>query len=182
MTVTDGNFSQRLSEAFGFATMAEIARRIGVPHATIRNYFQGRLPAPDVLIKIANETNVSLNWLLSGTGEMYLTGREPLNFDKILERKIEEVLERKLAPPSAEVPNLGTIDEPPPFDVETAITQYNDPQRVVSEWFRYEGRRAPKDFGVIFFQGWESYSDSEKAEAVKDAKKVLDRALRSAKK
>jgi len=48
----------------------------------------------------------------------------------------------------------------------------------MSEWFRHEGRRAPKDFGVIFFQGWETYTDAEKAEAVKDAKKVLDRALR----
>jgi AcrR family transcriptional regulator len=50
----DASFSQRLADAFGNMTMAEIARRIGVPHATIRNYFQGRLPAPDVLIKIAN--------------------------------------------------------------------------------------------------------------------------------
>jgi len=174
----DATFPQRLSEAFEFATMAEIARRVGVPHATIRNYFQGRMPAPEVLIKIANETNVSLNWLLSGNGAMYLSGREPLDFDKLLERKIEEILERKLAPPSAEVQNLGNIDAPPPFDIEAAIAKFNDPQRVVSEWFKYEGRRAPKDFGVIFFQGWESYSDAEKAEAVKDAKKVLDRALR----
>src|SRR3982751_2935371 len=93
-------FTQRLQRAFDYASMAEIARRVGVPHATIRNYFQGRMPAPDVLIKIANETNVSLNWLLSGTGEMYLAGREPLNFDRMIERKIEEVLARKLAPPT----------------------------------------------------------------------------------
>ena len=112
MTVNDANFSRRLSETFGGATMAEIARRIGVPHATIRNYFQGRLPAPDVLIKIANETNVSLNWLLSGAGEMYLSGHEPLNFDRLLERKIEEIVERRLAPPAEEVQNLGTIDLP----------------------------------------------------------------------
>lgn len=174
----DATFPQRLSEAFGFVSMADIARRIGVPHATIRNYFQGRMPAPEVLIKIANETNVSINWLLSGTGAMYVAGREPLDFDKMIERKIEEILERKLAPPSAEVQNLGNIDEPPPYDVEAAILKLNDPQKIVSEWFRYEGRRAPKDFSVIFFQGWETYSDIEKAEAVKDAKKVLDRALR----
>lgn len=174
----DKAFSVRLSEAFGFATMAEIARRIGVPHATIRNYFQGRLPAPDVLIKIANETNVSLNWLLNGTGEMYLSGREPLNFDKMLERRIEQLIDQKLAPPPHEVQNLGNIDAPPPFDVDAAIKQFNDPHRVMTEWFRHEGRRAPKDFGVIFFQGWETYTDVEKAEAVKDAKKVLDRSLR----
>jgi len=174
----DKTFSLRLSEAFGFANMAEIARRIGVPHATIRNYFQGRLPAPEVLIKIANETNVSLNWLLTGDGQMYVTGREPLNFDKMLDRRIEQLIEQKLAPPAPVVQNLGEIDAPPSFDVEAAIQQFNDPLRIMNEWFKHEGRRAPKDFGVIFFQGWETYSDAEKAEAVKDAKKVLDRALR----
>jgi transcriptional regulator with XRE-family HTH domain len=175
----DATFSKRLSEAFDFATMAEVARRIGVPHATIRNYFQGRLPAPDVLIKIADETNVSLNWLLSGTGEMYLSGREPLDLDKLLERKIEQILERKLAPPSGEVQNLGQIDAPPPFDVAASIIEFNDPNRVLTAWFKYEGRKAPKDFGVIFFQGWETYTEQEKIDAVNDAKKVLDRALRS---
>jgi transcriptional regulator with XRE-family HTH domain len=174
----DKAFSLRLSEAFGFASMADIARRIGVPHATIRNYFQGRLPAPEVLIKIANETNVSLNWLLTGDGEIYISGREPLNFDKMLDRRIEQILELKLAPPAPDVQNLGEIDAPPSFDVEAAIQEFNDPHRIMSEWFRHEGRRPPKDFGVIFFQGWETYSPEEKAEAVKDAKKVLDRALR----
>lgn len=174
----DQAFAQRLSEIFGFATMAEIARRIGVPHATIRNYFQGRMPAPDVLIKIANETNVSLNWLLTGVGEMYVSGREPLDLNRMLERKIEEIIDRKLSPPTPEVQNLGQIDAPPPFDIDAALSKFSDPVRIVSEWFKYEGRRAPKDLGVLFFQGWETYSDQEKAEAVKDAKKVLDRSLR----
>ena len=65
-------FTERLKQAFDFASMAEIARRIGVPHATIRNYFQGRMPAPDVLIKIANQTHVSLNWLFQKEHFLYL--------------------------------------------------------------------------------------------------------------
>jgi hypothetical protein len=44
------SFKERLAQAFGFATMAQIARRLGIPHATVRNYFGGRLPAPEVLI------------------------------------------------------------------------------------------------------------------------------------
>jgi len=31
---------------------------------------------------------------------------------------------------------------------------------------------------VAFFSGWESYTADEKAEAIRDAKKVLDRTLR----
>lgn len=47
----------------------------------------------------------------------------------------------------------------------------------MSEWFRFEGRKYPKDFGVVFFAGWESYTEREKLDAIRDAKKVLDRNL-----
>ena len=70
MGVNSG-FVDRLRAAFGDASMAVVARRLGIPHATVRNYYQGRLPAPEVLIKIAAETGISLNWLLMGTGEMF---------------------------------------------------------------------------------------------------------------
>lgn len=66
------SFAERLQEAFAAASMAEIARRLGLPHATVRNYFNGRLPAADILGKIADETNVSLNWLLTGNGPRYV--------------------------------------------------------------------------------------------------------------
>jgi transcriptional regulator with XRE-family HTH domain len=171
-------FSDRLSRAFDFATMAEIARRIGAPHATVRNYFHGRLPAPEVLMKIANETNVSLNWLLTGKGEMFATGAGKADIGKFLDQRIEEMIERKLAARFGEVQNLGSIDAPPAFDVEASIRKHNDPQKVMGEWFKHDGRRYPKDFGVVFFQGWETYSPDEKVEAVKDAKKVLDRTLK----
>jgi repressor LexA len=68
-----GEFPERLRLAFGGASMAEVARRLGLPHATIRNYFQGRLPAADILERIANETNVSLSWLLMGLGPRYVS-------------------------------------------------------------------------------------------------------------
>ena len=173
------DFKQRLRQAFDFATMAVIARRIGVPHATVRNYFQGRLPAPDVLIKIANETNVSLNWLLTGKGPMYAEA-SGLDLGKLFEEKIEEIVERKLAERSAGiVQELGSVDEAPEFDVVAALAEFNDPQRVMSEWFRHEGREYPEDFGVVFFQGWETFSADERLDAIRDAKKVLDRTLKS---
>ena len=42
------DFAERIQQAFDYAKMSEIARRLGVPHATIRNYFHGRMPAPEV--------------------------------------------------------------------------------------------------------------------------------------
>jgi AcrR family transcriptional regulator len=170
-------FSERLRRAFADASMAEIARAVEVPHATIRNYFaSGRLPAPEVLIKIAKVTNISLNWLLLGTGEMYAGPRQNIDLGRILEDKIDEILERKLTGAEA----AATRREPlTAFDIDRAVRSYDDPQRVMEEWFRFEGRAYPRDYGVIFFQGWESYSAAEKLEAVRDAKKVLDRSLKN---
>ena len=172
-------FTERLKRTFDFASMAEIARRIDVPHATIRNYFQGRMPASDVLIKIANQTHVSLNWLLTGSGEMYLSGSKPFDVNSFLEEKIVGTVERILAERGITGSiDLGILDLPPAFDVESAVAKYGDPQLVMNEWFRHEGRDYPGDFGVVFFQGWESFTPDEKLDAVRDAKKVLDRTLK----
>jgi len=172
-------FSKRLALAFDNARMSDIARRIGVPHATVRNYFHGRMPAPEVLIKIADETNVSLNWLLTGVGEMFLGAPKHLDIGSVLEMKIREIVDRKLAGESASaVMDLGTVDESPEFDVVDAVRKLDDPQRIMNQWFKHEGRKYPTDYGVVFFAGWESYSDDEKVEAIRDAKKVLDRTLK----
>ncbi|MCC6329714.1 MAG: helix-turn-helix domain-containing protein [Acidobacteria bacterium] len=173
-------FTERLKQAFEHATMAEVARRIDVPHATIRNYFQGRMPAPEVLIKIADNTGVSLNWLLTGRGPMFLAGERPVDLDRLLEERVVNIVQRLLAERGVSVAeDLGPIDEPPAFDVVGAIIRYGDPQRVMNEWFHYEGREYPADFGVVFFRGWESFTHEEKLDALRDAKKVLDRTLRN---
>lgn len=84
--------------------MAEIARRLDVPHSTIRNYSKGRIPSAQIILKIMNETNVSSDWLLTGDGDPAyidpsLQTDEILNntyamfhgFDKILEKSPEEI-------------------------------------------------------------------------------------------
>lgn len=155
--------------------MAAVARRLGVPHATVRNYYQGRLPAPEVLIKIAEETGVSLNWLLIGTGEMYAGDVKGADLDQVLEKKISEMIDRRLSgrKPTASIAPKRTAK----FDVEAALKRLDDPGRVMKEWFRHEGRKYPADYGVAFFRGWELFSAEDKAAAVRDAKRVLDKVL-----
>lgn len=170
------DFSERLGEAFDFATMAAIARRLGVPHATIRNYFGGRMPSPEVLIKIARETSVSLNWLLTGKGEKFVQHNRPVDIGAVLDQRIEQIIDAKLAERlGSEMPKTHGAAA---FDIESAVRRFNDPERVMSEWFRFEGREYPQDFGVVFFQGWDSFTENEKLDAVRDARKVLDRTLR----
>ena len=113
---------------------------------------------------------------------MYAGKRRQLDINRLLEDKIDEILERKLGAQTMPVLNLGTIDSRPPFDVENAVRKYSDPQKVMNEWFKHEGRRVPKDYAVIFFQGWESFNEDERIEALRDAKKVLDRSLKKPKK
>ena len=90
------DFVERLNKIFEGATMAVVAKRLGIPHATVRNYYHGRLPAPEVLIKIAATTGVSLNWLLLGRGEMFAGETGPVGLGRFLELKIGEIIDRKL--------------------------------------------------------------------------------------
>lgn len=75
------------------------------------------------------------------------------------------------------VHNLGTADE---FDLSVALERDDNPQAVMSEWFAFEKRERdyPEDYGVVFFQGWETFSVAEKIEALQDAKRLLDRSLK----
>lgn len=173
--IMNDEFILRLRKAFDNASMAVVARRLGIPHATVRNYYQGRLPAPEVLIKIATETGVSLNWLLIGTGDMYAGQNPPVGLGKFIEAKIAEMIDQRIAAfENGGVMEFGAIDE---FNVEAALAASDDPQRVMGDWFAFEEREYPKDFGVVFFRGWESFSPEEKIAAVNDAKRVLDRSL-----
>ena len=62
-------------EACEAETVADVARKLQVPHPTARNYVQeGRLPSAEILIRIAAETNVSLDWLLLAEGPKYKSG------------------------------------------------------------------------------------------------------------
>ena len=174
-------FRSRLQKVFNYASMAQVARQLGIPHATVRNYFkEGRLPATEVLIKIADVTGVSINWLLLGQGEMYAGQLPPIGIGRFLEEKIVEIVDKRFAEHGLGAParaaGAEVLDD---FDVAAALGRYDDPQKVMSDWLSYEGRVFPTDFGVACFGGWESFSIEEKIEALMDARKVLDRNLRS---
>lgn len=179
MDTTDG-FRQRFSRVFNYASMAEVARQLKIPHATVRNYFLGRLPATEVLLKIASETGVSLNWLLLGQGEMYGGRRPPIGIGQFLEEKIGEIIEKKFAGLGKEVvEELGGVDFRDAFNVEAALLRHDDPQMAMSEWLRHEGREFPSDYGVVFFHGWAAFTHEQKIAALNDAKRVLDRSLKA---
>lgn len=66
------------------------------------------------------------------------------------------------------------------FDLTAAIGDIGDPYVIMNQWFTSEGRALPQDYSVgIFFGGWETFSPAERHEALVDAKKVLDRTLKT---
>src|SRR6478672_347124 len=123
------DYVERLNKVFGNVSMAEVARRLEVPHATVQNYFRkGRLPATEVLIKIAEVTNVSLNWLLTGTGDMYAVHRPPIGLGQCIEEKIGEMIEQRMAA------SAGTSAPGGSFDVADAVLRLDDPTAVMRQW------------------------------------------------
>jgi len=171
----DNAFSSRLKKVFEFATMSEVGKRLNVPHATVRNYYLGRLPAPDILIKIANETGVSLTWLLTGKGDMFATGHGTKNYGQALEQLINEIVDRRLAEIEKNK-RRSSSKNIPAFDIDVSVGRHNDPKLILTEWYEFDGEKPPKDFGVVFFRGWETFTSVEKVEAIRDARRVLDRA------
>lgn len=170
------DFVTRLDKTFQYESMADVARRLGIPHATVRNYYQGRLPAPEVLIKIANVTNVSLNWLLTGKGDMYGNQKPAVGLGRFIEDKVIEIVDARLAAHGqGAVQELGSVDE---FDPTAAIEANDDPVSVMNDWFAHEGRECPADLGMVFFRGWGSFTLDEKAAALTDAKRMIERSMR----
>lgn len=65
-------FIKRFTEMCGTSQPAEIARLLNISYQAAKNYLQGRLPDPNVLISIAEQTPYSIHWLLTGKGEKFV--------------------------------------------------------------------------------------------------------------
>jgi hypothetical protein len=71
--VESSAFVNRLIEACGSEQPAKIARLLNVSYQAAKNYLNGRLPEPNVLITISNQTPYSIQWLLTGEGEKFVS-------------------------------------------------------------------------------------------------------------
>jgi len=62
-------FAARLSELIGSESRAKFAARSGISEGVIRRYEAGSQPGLINLLKIAEATGVTVNWLATGEGE-----------------------------------------------------------------------------------------------------------------
>jgi SOS-response transcriptional repressor LexA len=71
-TETMFNFAERLKhliDTFSGGSIRRFAGLVGIPTATFYEYVKGKLPIPAHLIRIANYTGYSVDWLLTGRKE-----------------------------------------------------------------------------------------------------------------
>ena len=66
-----GSIPERLREIKGNRSTAAFARFLDVGVSTLHNYENGRTPPIDFLLNVAARTGVSIEWLLTGTGQKY---------------------------------------------------------------------------------------------------------------
>lgn len=59
-------FIARMREAIGDESVNSFAKRCEIPEATMRGYFNGKIPSGDKLLVIADVAEVSIEWLVSG--------------------------------------------------------------------------------------------------------------------
>lgn len=67
------NFIDRFTEVCGTSEPAKIQRLLDISYQAAKNYLQGRLPDSYVLRTIAERTPYSINWLLTGVGDKFVS-------------------------------------------------------------------------------------------------------------
>jgi cellulose biosynthesis protein BcsQ len=73
---TRASFGLRLKEAFNGVSQTQIARQLGLSNSAVNNYVEGRIPAAEMLVKIANLTGYSIHWLITGEGPKRIYDRQ----------------------------------------------------------------------------------------------------------
>lgn len=72
----------------------EFAVKLGINPLTYVNYERGdRKPPYEMLIKLSNDFDVNLNWLINNKGEMF-NAQQPSASDDELEQKVVEVMKK----------------------------------------------------------------------------------------
>ena len=96
------HFGDRFGELFAGLKQREIAEKLKITDAAVRNYLAGRVPDAEKLELISSLTGCNLHWLLTGTGEKYFGTAQSVrsqnagSFDEMLERRIRELIRSEL--------------------------------------------------------------------------------------
>src|SRR5664279_453448 len=86
-------FVARFVETCGSPEPAKIQRLLNISYQAAKNYLEGRLPSPEVLLRISVKTPYSIDWLLTGRGKKFIEGVDSVGAT-ITTRQIEKIARR----------------------------------------------------------------------------------------
>jgi len=76
------NIAKRIKEVrkkLGFNTQREFSTELNIPTPTLQKYEQGKVTIPHTFLEILNKKlNVSIDWILTGQGEIFLPNEKEL--------------------------------------------------------------------------------------------------------
>jgi predicted transcriptional regulator len=72
-------FIARFTEACGSSKPADIKRLLNISYQTAKNYLNGRLPHPEILIAISQSTSYSIDWILTGRGKKFIESEQAVD-------------------------------------------------------------------------------------------------------
>ncbi len=90
------DFGERLRKAFNGASNAEIARKLRITPTAVGNHIKGRVTLP-MLLEVSKSTGCSVDWLLTGNGEKYISPAKQINLDETFRAVVREVVREELA-------------------------------------------------------------------------------------
>jgi len=84
------DIKQRLLFLKGKKTVKEFAESLDLPPSTVYYYLNGREPSLTFIMRVCNKLGVSVEWLISGEGEIF---KEEEGVDEVLNQIIEYLKE-----------------------------------------------------------------------------------------
>ncbi|HEY0429358.1 MAG TPA: helix-turn-helix domain-containing protein [Pyrinomonadaceae bacterium] len=92
----------RIVQAFNAKDLKEVAQTIDENYSSLHNWSTGRRDFPtNVLIKIAEMANISIDWILTGEYKNELAATADSSFDKMFEEKIRAIVREEISEGSA---------------------------------------------------------------------------------
>ncbi|WP_059369287.1 helix-turn-helix domain-containing protein [Treponema endosymbiont of Eucomonympha sp.] len=82
-------------------TQTDFAKSMGIPRTSLINYEKGvSSPSADFLLLLREKYKISIDWFITGNGEMFITETKKhplvLEVEKVVYDRIKEMVEKKL--------------------------------------------------------------------------------------
>jgi transcriptional regulator with XRE-family HTH domain len=173
-------FFERVCEALGIENVrgakTKIAEIAGISSNAVGLWEKGEMPGRNTLeplARIADQSNASLHWLLTGEGDPHVLpqkSKEPLV--GALRGFILRILAEQAESTEIKVDqDFGSVDV---FDLAAEVKSGDNPISILRRWYSHDGITAPDLPQAGAFSGWESLSLEEKVAEIRGARNIVD--------